>query len=247
MSDEEPFMRAIVDNPGDETPRMVYADWLEERGDRRARYLRAEQEAASTGDTTEMQELAVGLDPVWVARVTLPPFGVCFEHAEIRDRGQVIDPQDIEKFEQDFGITLPPDYRAFLLNYNGGLIDYCPYETPDGAVIRYGSSHEFYSLQCGSPGTERDSLELYASSRGRYITECFLPDPPDPDVERWFLQFITIGRSPDWQFGMLLGITQPEFGQVWYLDYNGGLYPGLLNQERKPAAASFSQFLSYLL
>jgi uncharacterized protein (TIGR02996 family) len=33
MGDEEAFLRAIRDNPGDDGPKLVYADWLEERGD----------------------------------------------------------------------------------------------------------------------------------------------------------------------------------------------------------------------
>jgi uncharacterized protein (TIGR02996 family) len=246
MTDEEPFIRAIVDSPGDETPRMVYADWLEERGDPRGAYLRAEQEAAMTGDTSEMQELAVGLNPVWVARVTMPPLGVCCEHVNIRNRGPVIDVQDIEEFERRFGIALPHDYRAFLLNYNGGVVGKCFYETPDGERF-YPLEYKFYSLKCPLEGDERSSLEMFASSRGRYVAGFFHPDRPDPAVESWFLQFITVGLSPDEQSGLLLGIALPVFGQVWYLDYNGGLYPGFLNCEREPEATSFSQFLSILL
>ena len=40
MSDDEPFLRAILAAPEDTTTRLVYADWLEERGDARAEYLR---------------------------------------------------------------------------------------------------------------------------------------------------------------------------------------------------------------
>jgi uncharacterized protein (TIGR02996 family) len=35
MTDDEAFIRAIVDAPGDDAPRLIYADWLDERGDRR--------------------------------------------------------------------------------------------------------------------------------------------------------------------------------------------------------------------
>jgi uncharacterized protein (TIGR02996 family) len=30
--DAEPFLRAIVDRPGDPLPRLIFADWLEEHG-----------------------------------------------------------------------------------------------------------------------------------------------------------------------------------------------------------------------
>jgi uncharacterized protein (TIGR02996 family) len=40
MSDDEPFLRAILATPEDMATRLIYADWLEERGDARAEYLR---------------------------------------------------------------------------------------------------------------------------------------------------------------------------------------------------------------
>jgi uncharacterized protein (TIGR02996 family) len=40
MLDHEPFIETILDHPGDDGPKLVYADWLEERGDPRADWLR---------------------------------------------------------------------------------------------------------------------------------------------------------------------------------------------------------------
>jgi len=34
VSEDEAFIRTIVDGPGDDTPRLVYADWLDDRADR---------------------------------------------------------------------------------------------------------------------------------------------------------------------------------------------------------------------
>jgi uncharacterized protein (TIGR02996 family) len=46
MTGDDAFIRAILADPGDPAPRLVYADWLEERGDAdsvlRAEYLRVE-------------------------------------------------------------------------------------------------------------------------------------------------------------------------------------------------------------
>ena len=42
MHDEEAFLAAIAEQPEDENCRLIYADWLEERGDPRAEYLRVE-------------------------------------------------------------------------------------------------------------------------------------------------------------------------------------------------------------
>jgi uncharacterized protein (TIGR02996 family) len=33
MTEDESFIRAIVDTPGDDTARLVYADWLDDRDD----------------------------------------------------------------------------------------------------------------------------------------------------------------------------------------------------------------------
>jgi uncharacterized protein (TIGR02996 family) len=41
---DDPFLHAIIENPGDDTLRLVYADWLEERGDPRAPFVRAHPE-----------------------------------------------------------------------------------------------------------------------------------------------------------------------------------------------------------
>jgi uncharacterized protein (TIGR02996 family) len=40
MGEDEPFLRAILAAPEDAATRLIYADWLEERGDPRAEYLR---------------------------------------------------------------------------------------------------------------------------------------------------------------------------------------------------------------
>ena len=46
--DDEAFIRGILANPGDDAPRLIYADWLEERDDPRGAYLRAESEWEKT-------------------------------------------------------------------------------------------------------------------------------------------------------------------------------------------------------
>jgi carbon storage regulator len=43
--EEEPFLRAIEAEPGDEATRLVYADWLEERGDPLGEFLRLQCQA----------------------------------------------------------------------------------------------------------------------------------------------------------------------------------------------------------
>jgi uncharacterized protein (TIGR02996 family) len=42
MTHNEAFLQAIIENPDDDAPRLVYADWLEERGDPRGEFIRVQ-------------------------------------------------------------------------------------------------------------------------------------------------------------------------------------------------------------
>lgn len=42
MTHEEAFFQAILENPDDDTPRLVYADWLTDRGDPRGEFVHAQ-------------------------------------------------------------------------------------------------------------------------------------------------------------------------------------------------------------
>src|SRR4051795_10357418 len=42
MSRQDALLQAILDEPDDDAPRLIYADWLEERGDPRAEFIRAQ-------------------------------------------------------------------------------------------------------------------------------------------------------------------------------------------------------------
>lgn len=52
----EPFLETILDNPGDDGPRLVYADWLEEQGDPRAEFIRAQLQLARMSDADPERE-----------------------------------------------------------------------------------------------------------------------------------------------------------------------------------------------
>lgn len=51
MTDESAFLATIIANPDDDAPRLVYADWMEERGDEdgvaRAEFIRVQCELAA--------------------------------------------------------------------------------------------------------------------------------------------------------------------------------------------------------
>src|SRR4051812_32213296 len=46
MTGEEAFHQAILEDPDDDTVRLVYADWLAERGDARGEFIRVQVELA---------------------------------------------------------------------------------------------------------------------------------------------------------------------------------------------------------
>jgi uncharacterized protein (TIGR02996 family) len=93
MSEEEGFLRQLLDHPDDDTTRLIYADWLEEHGDRRAEYLRLEVELAGLREEDErygaverlLQEMRPGIDPAWIDQagkrfdVILHGYAPCFK------------------------------------------------------------------------------------------------------------------------------------------------------------------------
>ncbi len=74
---DQAFLRALAEAPRDDTHRLVYADWLEERGDPRAEWLLLRRTLASpvpdrsryTDLCAREQELHRALDPVWLHAV----------------------------------------------------------------------------------------------------------------------------------------------------------------------------------
>lgn len=81
MSDEEAFISTIRDHPNDFTPRLVYADWLEERGDLdRGKYLRIVVEVANRNRqglpvesfVDRLRKLAHSINRDWRERISVP-------------------------------------------------------------------------------------------------------------------------------------------------------------------------------
>jgi uncharacterized protein (TIGR02996 family) len=68
MTHDEAFIRAIIENPDDDSPRLIYADWLEEHDDTRAVALRS---------NPELSHLLAGLKSAVQA-----PYDVLESHAD---------------------------------------------------------------------------------------------------------------------------------------------------------------------
>lgn len=77
MSDERGFLSAIRSKRNDEATRLVYADWLDDRGDIRADFLRlhlalrgcSPDHVQRVAGEQEMSELRREIDPAWLAIV----------------------------------------------------------------------------------------------------------------------------------------------------------------------------------
>jgi uncharacterized protein (TIGR02996 family) len=156
MNPEDAFIAALLAAPGDDTPRHMYADWLRERGDARADYLRAEAEWARkpTGEAeTRLREAAAALEPVWVAGVSRPPLGVCADRIRFHETSRLrVRPRcttaELDWMEKRFGLTLPAEYRAFLLNFNGGRPEPSHFRIPERRYGEWGYD-EVLSLATG--------------------------------------------------------------------------------------------------
>src|SRR5262245_23250360 len=82
MHDEDDFLRKLLENPADDTTRMVYADWLDERDDSeskaKAKFLRVtvrlmgpiQRHGWRSARKKELQRLAATLPTDWLAVVS---------------------------------------------------------------------------------------------------------------------------------------------------------------------------------
>jgi uncharacterized protein (TIGR02996 family) len=244
VTEDEGFIRAIVDGPGDDTPRLVYADWLDDRADPRGQYLRAERESIVTGDVERLRELAAGLDPVWVARVSLPPVGVCIEYALLTDRGPPITGSDIDSVDRRLGVTLPAAYRAFLLNYNGCVLQRLWGEI-DGEIITDDNPLTLLSLGPAPPG--RKGLEEWTARHRRLLTNptSYLEGQLDPATAAAHHDLVPIGWFESCH--VYLWVRGPRTGAACYGDILGADLPDHETLLDTTAGQSLADFLAWFL
>jgi uncharacterized protein (TIGR02996 family) len=81
VTDEDALIAAIRANPADDLPRLVYADWLQERSHPGYQYVRVERQLAKyPADSVNvaptlrkrLRQLRAALDPRWLARFEQP-------------------------------------------------------------------------------------------------------------------------------------------------------------------------------
>jgi uncharacterized protein (TIGR02996 family) len=89
MTDEDAFLSKLLEDPADDTVRLVYADWLDEREDEpslaKAEYLRTELQLADLSEADpardplirRLRALAGQLPRLWAAQVSRVPVENC--------------------------------------------------------------------------------------------------------------------------------------------------------------------------
>ena len=95
MSDDHAFLRAVMANPADKLLRLVYADWLDERGDPRGEYLRVQIRLDETSSLDEQyqplrarsEELLAVIPENWVAALGGPAWCVAANVVHERQYG----------------------------------------------------------------------------------------------------------------------------------------------------------------
>jgi len=155
MTDEAGFLQAILRTPDDAALRSVYADWLEERGDPRGEYLRCQCTRADLqrGDPRlaallqreeELREQYPTVILPWQRRLLLARIKKILGELEHGFDGEKVNEwphgytsqpclteQELKAWEAASNVSLPEEYRLFLLEIgNGGNMpsEYCDFE-----------------------------------------------------------------------------------------------------------------------
>jgi hypothetical protein len=185
---------------------------------------------------------------MWVARVSRAPIGVRCEQVRFKRDEPGVDLAAIEKYEQEIEVQLPPDYRAFLLSYNGGV------PNPNGFPIPGGRRGRLELIQCFFPLTaDRRRLSLVPDNLGDAHDRLYganiisVPQTRRPFLPvGWFGEVTGLEEEADVEecYGkrILLGIRGPRYGEVHMITrdhYHAGDKTRLL-------ADTFGEFLATL-
>jgi uncharacterized protein (TIGR02996 family) len=126
LNSHEAFMQTIRENPDDNAPRLVYADWLEENGyELYAEFIRVQIELARTGQQDKRYLLRAVTPQDIAARDALEPRVIALMQRE----------QELKKKHAAWR-RLPPNWPALSDGYERGLLYF--WRGPADQFLRYG-------------------------------------------------------------------------------------------------------------
>jgi uncharacterized protein (TIGR02996 family) len=231
MTTEEAFLRSICEGITDALRRFAFADWLDERGDPRGEWLRVGCELETVGlkeqrrktleaRQRELEQTHPDILTAWERRFALArikdkvrraPTSHWLYDKSATHNGRlnpVLSEDDVAAFEREHRVTLPEEYRTFLLEVgNGGLgpgdgLSPLPVPlagTPTGTVE--GDLDKPFSLTFRS----WDGEERFESESG----VLYLATPDDP----WGSAYLIVtgeDRGLVWGFGHIHGGWCPQ-------------------------------------
>jgi uncharacterized protein (TIGR02996 family) len=237
--DDESFLQAIVASPEDRSLRLVYADWLEERGDPRAQFIRIVDAMGHTPVCSaryrklrlRRDALRPRLDGDWVKlmlRVPFPDIRLRIKELSKLDRERAIFASDSHQYrlkpllsqervrliESRLGCQLPDQYRRFVT------------ELADGGA---GPAYGIQPLDSLLEGRENDD----------WITSLARPFPvPTGVADMRELAYSPPGALPICEIGCggyyYLILAGPDRGKVWTQNPDGDWSPTLLDESHLP-------------
>jgi uncharacterized protein (TIGR02996 family) len=214
MNEDAAFIRAIREQPDDETTRLVYADWLDDRSDPRAEYLRAEAAWATLPTSDErsrplfrrVSQLAASLEPEWFA--TVSQMGHFARQAWERV-GLVWEPHRTER-------TTDP-VREWLAAKEELENTFSRFVGPGATGRRFCAPADYlaFTTTVGG-GWERHNewYELYSAARAARTTHNLgdtFADEPGEHLEIWATVAITSDKH---DFFLCCDLSHPRFGEV---------------------------------
>jgi uncharacterized protein (TIGR02996 family) len=124
MREEKPFIQQILANPSDASLHFIYADWLEERGDRRGEFLRIRtalmkmpsKDKRSASFRKRLKALRSSLDAEWLAWLNMLRYRTAFAALDrpLTDKAGIPEKR-VAEGERRLGIRLPRALRDYYL------------------------------------------------------------------------------------------------------------------------------------
>lgn len=105
---------------------------------------------------------------------------------QIHDSRPALTVLDIQKLEEKLDISLPSDYRSFLLSYNGGKPDPAAFPLPENPVDTHAMVDWFYCIHDGDPY----DLETFLNIMTTRIPNGLLPIAIDPGGNQICIQVV---------------------------------------------------------